>query len=267
MSNHILKISFIGYGNIAKALAKNLCNHHYYQLSASSPSLKMGTNPDGITTSHNNLDIVNDADIIVLAVKPTQMQEVLLEIRDAIPTHCLIISVAAGLSLSWLAKHLPDNQPIVRGMPNIGATVEQGATPLIVNQLVSPEQKNNTARLFEHSGMITWLENESDMDIFTAISGSGPAYFFLFLEAIEEAAQKLGLSPQLAKTFTLQTMIGAAEIAKESQLDFNELRKKVTSPNGTTAAAINKLKEQHIEEILFTAIEAAYHRAKELGTL
>ena len=265
MSNQVLKISFIGYGNIAKAIAKSLSNSDRYQLRAASPSLQIGIDADGIATHHNNLAILSDADMIILAVKPTKMQEVLLQINQAIPKNCLVISVAAGLCLTWLEKHIPQYQPIVRSMPNIATAVKKGATPLIANQFVNRKQKDDVARLFEYSGMIAWLENESEMDIFTALSGSGPAYVFLFLEAMARAAEQLGLSKELAKAFTLQTIVGAADLARESQFEFNELRKKVTSPGGTTAAAIHVLQEQHIEQILFNAIEAAYSRAKELG--
>lgn len=265
MSKQILKISFIGYGNIAKAIAKSLSNSTCYQLRAASPSLQIGINVDGIATHYDNLAIISDADIIILAVKPAKMQEVLLQISQAIPTNCLVISVAAGLYLSWLEKHIPQCQPIVRSMPNIAATVKKGATPLIANQFVSEKQKEDAAHLFECSGLIAWLDNENEMDIFTALSGSGPAYFFLFLEVMASAAEKLGLSKDIAKKFTLQTIIGAAALAKECPFEFSELRKKVTSPGGTTAAAIQVLEEQHIGQIIFDTIEAAYVRAKELG--
>lgn len=265
MSNQILKICFIGYGNIAKAIAKSLSNNAHYQLHAASPSLQVSIDTYGITTHHNNLAILNQADIIILAVKPDKMQDVLLQINPVIPKNCLVISVAAGLSLSWLEQHLPQEQAIIRSMPNIATTVKQGATPLIANQWVNNKQKDEATRLFECSGLIAWLENENEMDIFTALSGSGPAYVFLFLEAMASAAIKLGLSKEMAKAFSLQTLIGAATLAGESQSEFSELRKKVTSPGGTTAAAIQVLQDQHMSQIIAKAIEAAYYRARELG--
>jgi pyrroline-5-carboxylate reductase len=267
MSNKILKISFIGYGNIAKAIAKSLTCSSHYQLRAAAPSLQIGRDADGIATHYNNQAILNDADIIILAVKPSKMQEVLLEIIQSIPRHCVIISVAAGLDLSWLEKRLPEAQPIVRAMPNIAIAVKEGATPLVANQFVSKKQKDSVTSLFECSGMIAWLDTEDQMDIFTALSGSGPAYIFLFLEIIANSAEKLGLPKDMAKKFTLQTFIGASVLAKESQIEFRSLREKVTSSGGTTAAAIQVFQEQDIDQVIYKAMEAAYRRAIELGRL
>jgi len=259
-----MKISFIGYGNIAQAMTKSLTNHLNYKLQAASPSLQIGVNADNVFTHHDNLAIMNGADVIVIAVKPIKVAEVLAQINHAIPPNCLLISLAAGLSLSWLEKHCVEKQAIIRAMPNTPIAVKKGATPLIANQFVSREQKEFSTNLFQCMGMSTWVTNEDNMDVFTALSGSGPAYVFLFLEAMIHAAEKLGLEEDVAQAFALQTMTGAVELANASKLSVNELRKKVTSSGGTTAAAIQVLKEEKFEEIVFKAMSAAFMRSKEL---
>lgn len=260
-----MKISFIGYGNIAKALAENLSSNSAYQLQASAPSLPVGINAVGVVTNHNNLAVLEQADVVILAVKPAIMADVLAQIKHAIPANCVLVSLAAGLSLAWLEKHCRPEQAIVRAMPNVASAVGQGSTPLIANTAVTRQQQIVVTEFFQCSGIITWLTHEAQMDIFTALSGSGPAYVFLFLEAMADAAEQLGLSAESAKTFALQTVSGAASVACESGLEFKTLREKVTSPNGTTAAAIQVLQEQGFESLLFRAMEAAMKRAQQLG--
>lgn len=260
-----MKISFIGYGNIAQAMAKGLTNHLHYELRAAAPSLPIGMNADNVFTHHDNLAILNDADVIVIAVKPPKAAEILEQIKSAIPPHCLLISLATGLSLSWLEKHSVAKQAIIRAMPNTPIAIKKGATPLIANQFVSGEQKELSTQLFQCLGMSTWITNENQMDIFTALSGSGPAYVFLFLEAMIHAAKELGLDADVAKAFALQTMSGAVELASTSELQVNELRKKVTSAGGTTAAAIKIFEEEKFMQIVSKSMNAAFMRAKELS--
>src|SRR3990167_3658461 len=224
-----MKISFIGYGNIAQAMTKSLTNQVDYQLHAAAPSLQIGVNADNIFTHHDNLAILDGANVIVIAVKPIQVADVLAQIMPVIPPHCLLISLVAGLSLAWLEKRSVAQQAIIRAMPNTPIIIKKGATALIANQFVSKEQKEFTSKLFQSMGIITWLSHEDKMDIFTALSGSGPAYVFLFLEAMTHAAEKLGLAEDVAKSFALKTMSGAIELANTSELNANELCKKVTS--------------------------------------
>lgn len=260
-----MKISFIGFGNMAQAIAHGLNNNENYRIFAASPSLPEGINADGISTSHNNLEVIKEADVIILAVKPAKMAAVLAQINPTLPAHCLLISVAAGLSLPWLEKHCRKNQAIIRSMPNLPLAIGKGATPLIANRHTTTEQKQWAEQLFQCCGIITWATQESDMDFFTALSGSGPAYVFLFLEAMINSAKKLGLGEDIAKTFTLQTMAGALSLVNKSDLEIADLRKKVTSPAGTTAAAIDILQQQGFEELLFNAMKAAYERARQMG--
>lgn len=259
-----MNISFIGYGNMARAIAKSL-QLTPHSLQAASPSLPVGINTEGVATHFDNLSVLPGSEILILGVKPTQVAPVLKQIKQAIPQDCLLISLAAGVDLSWLAKHCSEKQAIVRSMPNIPIAVKQGATPLIANAWVSKKQREAAAEIFQRSGIVTWITKEEDMDVFTALSGSGPAYVLLFLEALNHAAEQLGLSKELAQTFSLQTLRGALELASESSLEWSELRKQVTSPKGTTAAAIQVLQEESFENLLYKAMRAAWLRAKELG--
>jgi len=260
-----MKISFIGYGNIAQAMAKGLANHLNYELRAAAPSLPIGVNTDNVSTHYDNLAILNDTDVIIIAVKPSKVAEVLAQIKPAIPPHCLLISLATAYTLSWLEKHSGANQAIIRAMPNTPIAIKKGATPLIANQFVSRDQKEFTTQLFQCLGMITWIKNENQMDIFTALSGSGPAYVFLFLEAMMYAAEELGLEADIAKAFAIQTMSGAVELASTSEHHVNELRKKVTSAGGTTSAAIKVFEEEKLMQIVSKSMNAAIMRAKELS--
>ncbi|MDI9817957.1 MULTISPECIES: pyrroline-5-carboxylate reductase [unclassified Legionella] len=260
-----MKISFIGFGNMAKAIAQSLINQKEYQLFASFPSAIQGINGEGITTSPDNREVIKDADIVILAIKPAQMPEVLGEIALFLPMKSLVISIAAGISVSWLQSQCRKEQAIIRSMPNTPIAVGKGATPLIANDQVTIEQKQWVEKLFQNTGIISWVTEESQMDPFTALSGSGPAYVFLFMEAMIKAAQKLGLDENIAKQFTMQTIAGAVELAEQSEFDISELRKKVTSPAGTTAAALTVLQQQDFETLVFNAMKAACGRARELS--
>ncbi|WP_028388268.1 pyrroline-5-carboxylate reductase [Legionella fairfieldensis] len=260
-----MKISFIGFGNLAKILAQSLATDDNYQIYASSPSLSVGKTREGIITHYDNLEIIADAEIIILAVKPVNMSAVLTQINTKLPENCLIISVAAGLTLAWLAQHCPKEQAIIRSMPNIAIAIGKGATPLFANSSVTPPQKRCAEQIFKRCGIITWATQETEMDVFTALSGSGPAYIFLFLEAMIDAAKHLGLNEEIAKIFALQTMDGALNLAMNSSLELSTLRKKVTSPAGTTAAAIDILQQQGFAQLIFKAMNAATERANQLG--
>ncbi len=260
-----MKISFIGYGNMARAIAQHVIKNPYYEIAAAAPSLSIGVTQDGIQTHDDNLAVITQRNLIVLAVKPQQAVDVLKQIGPTLPTDSLLISVVAGLSLSRLAGYCRSSQAIVRSMPNLPLAVGKGATPLIANACVTAKQKKETEALFQCGGMIAWMEHEGDMDRMTALSGSGPAYLFYFLEAMIRAGTQLGLPEGVVKPFAMQTLTGALELAKNSDLELSELRKKVTSPGGTTASAIDVFQSQGFDAIIIEAIHAAYERAKQLG--
>lgn len=259
-----MNITFIGYGNMAKAIARGLAKNRNFSLSASAPSLTAGVNQDGIHTYHDNKEAVQNADIIILAVKPIQMRTVLEEISSLVSSHCLLVSVAAGLSLRWFSQHCNPEQAIIRTMPNTPASVGLAATPMIANNHTSAQQKEWAELIFSNIGLTAWADNEDEMDAFTALSGSGPAYVFLFMEAMLESAVNLGIEPSIAKMFTLQTFTGAINLANNSDLSLSDLRSKVTSPGGTTAAALNLL-EKPLIALIHKAMIAAKNRAHELG--
>ncbi|KTD16748.1 pyrroline-5-carboxylate reductase [Legionella jordanis] len=260
-----MKISFIGYGNLAKAMAHRLQQGANYQLFASAPSLQEGKHSDGISTTSDNEKIIQDANVIILAVKPAKVAEVLNKIGRKLPANSLLISVAAGITMATLQKYCNENQAIIRSMPNTPVALGLGAIPLFANLKVNQAQKQLAEQLFTELGLIHWAASDHEINRFTALSGSGPAYVFLFMEAMIQASQTLGLDAEIAKTFTTQTVKGALALAEESPLSFTELREKVTSAKGTTAAALEVLMNNHFSALIKTAMQAAYERANELS--
>jgi pyrroline-5-carboxylate reductase len=259
-----MKISFIGFGNMAKAIAKGLSPNKTLKIFATSPSLPAGINSDGITTHYDNLAIIPDTNLLILAVKPANVTTVLAEIKPSIPKSCIVVSLAAGINLAKLTAFCPVQQPIVRAMPNTPIAVSKGATALIANNFVTNEQKKTVDQVFQYSGITAWISEERDMNALTALSGSGPAYVFLFIDALMNAAQRLGLNKDLAQTFALQTLSGAVSLLEKTKESPETLRKKVTSPAGTTAAAIAILQQQKFEELIFNAMQAACTRAEQM---
>ena len=248
---------------MAKAIAHRLMGQSNYSLSAASPSLSIGVNQDNIRTHFDNKKVINNADIIILAVKPGNMASVLADITPVLPSHCLLVSIATGLNLDWFAKHCRAKQALIRTMPNTPAAVGLAATPMVANQYVSEEQKQQAKQIFSFLGLAAWVQEE-EIDTYTALSGSGPAYVFSFLEAMVHAGVTLGLEKSQAEQFSLQTFAGAVKLAQSSDLSFAELRAKVTSPGGTTAAALGVL-HNPLRDLILSAIEAAKNRAVELG--
>jgi len=232
---------------------------------ASAPSLKKEINEQGIETTPDNLDIVPNANVIILAVKPALMAHVLAEIRHLVPHDGLLISVAAGLTLQWFANHTPPKTAIIRAMPNIAAAIIKSATPLIANHYVHPIQQKHAEEIMQSIGISTWIHQEAEMEIFTALSGSGPAYVFQFIQGMINAAVGMGLDETIAKTFALQTLSGAVTLALKSPKSLDELSDEVTSPGGTTAAALHILKTKQFHELINEAMEAARKRAHELS--
>lgn len=260
-----MNISFIGFGHLGKAIASGLLKDKSHRIRAAAPSLSVGVQENGIQTDFDNLAVLPHTEVVILAVKPAQMEAVFTEIYDHIPEHCLVISIAAGLTLSWFGKRGGNHIPLVRTMPNVCSGVSKSATPMIANACVSDTQKRQAEKIFSSIGMTTWIEDEQLMNAYTALSGSGPAYVFLFMQSMIKAGVHLGLNEADAKAFTLQTLDGAVNLARDSDLDLDVLRNTVTSPGGTTAAALNVFLEHGFKELVFDAMAAAFERAKELG--
>lgn len=223
----------------------------------------------GIDTFASNAEAIAGADVVVLAVKPQVMKEVCLDLAAQISDSQLIVSIAAGISCASMQRWLgtPKNMApaIVRCMPNTPALLRQGVSGLYANAQVSAQQRQQAEQLLGAVGLALWLEQESLIDAVTAVSGSGPAYFFLLIEAMTAAGEKLGLPREVAAQLSAHTALGAARMATESDVDAGELRRRVTSPAGTTEAAIKTFQAEGFEALVEKALNAAANRSAELA--
>jgi pyrroline-5-carboxylate reductase len=270
MSNSDLIIGFIGAGNMATALIEGLIRTGFApgQLHASDRSDERlrALAARGVQTSTDNATVVAASDIVVLAVKPQVLGGVLQELREVLRARPrLLISIAAGIQIQSLQEWTHPAQAIVRCMPNTPALVQAGASGLYANTAVSAEQKQQAAAIMEAVGIACWLDQEQQLDAVTALSGSGPAYFFLMMEAMEAAGTALGLSAEVARRLCLQTAFGAAKLALESTVEPSELRRRVTSPGGTTEAALKQFEGDGYRELVTRALTAAAARSAELA--
>ncbi|KJZ37471.1 pyrroline-5-carboxylate reductase [Pseudomonas fluorescens] len=263
------RIAFIGAGNMAASLigglrAKGL---DAAQIRASDPGVETRTKvaaEHGIEVFADNADAIQDADVIVLAVKPQAMKAVCEAIRPSLKPNQLVVSIAAGITCASMNNWL-GAQPIVRCMPNTPALLRQGVSGLFATAQVNADQRQQAQELLSAVGIALWLNEEQQLDAVTAVSGSGPAYFFLLIEAMTAAGVKLGLPADIAAQLTLQTALGAAHMAVASDVDAAELRRRVTSPAGTTEAAIKSFQAGGFEALVETALGAAAHRSAEMA--
>ncbi len=266
-------VGFIGAGNMARALAGGLIqngwNKSRLQMADPDAGQRQGAEQAlGVTTHADNLSVASSADILVLAIKPQALAEVSRGICAAVQAkRPLIISVAAGVRLADLSRWLGAELPIVRVMPNTAALVGSGASGMYANALVTDEQRNKAESILRAVGVAIWVDDESLMDVVTAVSGSGPAYFFLAMEALEEAAIEAGLPAPQARLLALETAFGAAKMALEGHEEPALLRRRVTSPGGTTEQAVKVLEERGIRAMFRDAVRAAIQRADELAQL
>lgn len=263
-------IAFIGAGNMAKSIIGGLIAEGFKptDISASGPrqeNLDLVAAQFGIAVSTGNQGLAAAADVVVLAVKPQLLKAVALDLRPALVHKPLIISVAAGISMESLAKWLGDDQAIVRCMPNTPSQLRAGASGLYANKLVTNTQRACADRILRAVGVVEWLDDEQLLNAVTAVSGSGPAYFFLVMEAMIDAGIAMGLTPESARELTLQTALGAALLAKNSDIDVAELRRRVTSPNGTTEQAIKSFEQDDIRALFKRAMNACAGRAIEMS--
>ena len=265
------KISFIGGGNMAQALISGLvsCGVKPSLITVADPSSEAREQlaAKGLNTVDPTADAkaaVIGADIVVLAVKPQVMKAVVSGFADVLDTQ-LVISVAAGLSTELLSNMLGGYGNIVRAMPNTPAMIEMGATGLYGTDDISAEQKQLATAVMEASGLVMWVDNEEHMHAVTAVSGSAPAYMFYFIEAMVDGAVALGLDKEQASALAMQTMLGAAKMAMNSEDAPSELRRKVTSPNGTTQAAVESMQANDISRQIVEAMQACYDRSQALS--
>lgn len=270
MNNKIL--GFIGGGNMAQALVKGILQaklwppRQIWMSDVRSDLLDSLQRTCGVQTTSDNRDLARKADILILAVKPQQMSAVLEEIAASVRNEAVVLSIAAGFRTDKIRSFLP-HTPIIRVMPNTPAMVSAGAAA-IYNAGASEQTLHEALRIFDSVGRTVVVEHEDLLDAVTAVSGSGPAYFFLLMEEMIKAAQDLGLDPLTAQTLVLQTAKGAALLAEQAA-DHHEtpdvLRKKVTSPGGTTEAALKIFSEYSFQTMIRQALAAAARRSRELS--
>jgi len=265
------KIAFIGCGNMGASLIGGLITSGYPAslITAADPDAEKRTimvNRHGIAAYDDNLTAIRGASAVVLAVKPQVLKDTLQPLAPALRTSgSVIISVAAGIRSDAIAGWLGGQAAVVRAMPNTPALIRAGATGLFANNQVNTQQRQLADSILQPVGLTLWLDDEDLMDAVTAISGSGPAYFFLFIEALEQTGQELGLSREQSRLLALQTAYGAASMARESDVDAAALRERVTSKGGTTEEAIKRLRDGGLENLLRQAATAARDRSRELS--
>jgi pyrroline-5-carboxylate reductase len=263
------RIAFIGAGNMAASLiggmrAKGLDAAHIRASDPGADTRARVSAEHGIEVFADNAEAIEGADVVVLAVKPQAMKAVCEAIRPSLKPQQLVVSIAAGITCASMNNWL-GAQPIVRCMPNTPALLRQGVSGLYATAEVDAEQRQQAQELLSAVGLALWLDEEQQLDAVTAVSGSGPAYFFLLIEAMTAAGVKLGLPADIAAQLTVQTALGAAHMAVASDVDAAELRRRVTSPAGTTEAAIKSFQANGFEALVEKALGAAAHRSAEMA--
>lgn len=265
------RLAFIGGGNMARSIIGGLVadGHPPDRIHVADPGAEQRSRLErefGVATSADNHEAVSSADVVVLAVKPQMMAEVARTLAAAVAAAApLVVSVAAGIRQQELARWLGYDGPIVRCMPNTPALIQCGMSGLHANAAVTAEQRELAATILGATGEVVWVDDESELDIVTAISGSGPAYYFAFMEAMEKAATARGLPAETARALVLGTALGAARMAHGSTDDPATLRTNVTSKGGTTAAALAAFADGGLEQLVDDAVNAARQRSIELG--
>ena len=266
------KIVFVGAGAMAEAIINGLTKGN--KISSSSIHVMNKSDKKQLQYLKNmyNIQIVceqkealADANIIFLAMKPKDASEALNSLVPYINKDATIISVIAGINIQTIINSL-GNRPIARVMPNTSASVGMSASAICWNELISDESKLLIINLLESIGSVKVVQ-EDDLHVVTALSGSGPAYFYYFAEHFESAAIEHGLDPNDARELFIQTMEGAAQMLKKGNVEPSELRRRVTSPGGTTEAGLKQLMDHNVNEAIFACINAAQNRSRELGKL
>jgi len=265
------QIVFIGGGNMARSLIGGLVADGYpaERIRVSDPGAEQRDHLAqryGVAVSDDNSAAVADADVVVLAVKPQVMRAVVTDMADALAARKpLVVSIAAGVRERDLSRWLGYDGPVVRCMPNTPSLLQSGVTALYPNADVDADQRDAAESILRAVGTVIWLDDEQLLDTVTAVSGGGPAYFFLFMESLEAAATARGIPADKARLLVIETALGAARMALESSDDPATLRANVTSRGGTTAEALGVFEREDLKAMVDRAIGAASDRAAELG--
>ena len=264
-------IAFVGAGNMASSIIGGLIasGHPAAYISAADPfpaSLQRLRESAPVAVYNDNAAAARAADIVILAVKPQIMAEAAASIAAAVrANNAVVISIAAGVTIASMQARLGPEAAIVRCMPNTPALLQHGASGLFANDNCSAQQRDFAQRILSAVGVTCWVESEQKLDAITALSGSGPAYFFLFIEAMIDAGKALGLDAEIATKLALQTSLGASNMALQSDVDLAELRRRVTSPGGTTECAVQSFEQNGLRKIVAGAMQAAADRAAEMA--
>ena len=265
-------IGFIGGGNMASSLIGGLINggviaaNKIVVFEPNAEKAQSLADQFGVNIAPDNVDLINRSQTVVIAVKPQVLQTVLSPLATNFQvSNPLIISIVAGITASSIDQWLNGKFAIVRVMPNTPALVSQGASGLFANNKVTSEQKDSATLLMNAVGCSAWVETEQDIDSITALSGSGPAYFMLFIQSLIDSAVKAGLDPKTAKTLAVKTASGAAELIQSSDTPLQTLIDNVTSPGGTTEQALLSFHKSNLPDIVNDAFNAAKNRSEELA--
>lgn len=262
-------IAFIGTGNMARAILEGLLSDGYpadsIWATRRQAELLADLADQGVNTTSDNTAAISAADIVVISVKPQMMREILEELAPAIQARKpLLVSVAAGIDADALERWAGGDLAVIRSMPNTPSLLKRGACGLFANAHVSAEQRQSANDIMGAVGMTIWCDTEAGIDQVIAVSGSGPAYFFLMMEKMIEAGIALGMDADAARELTLQTALGAAQMAKKTGVEPAELRRRVTSPGGTTEQAILSFERDNLGETVKRAMTACRDRAVEM---
>ena len=266
-----MKITFIGGGNMGEAmlsavLDKHLATVQSITVSDISPERRQYLEKQyDVAVTDENRQAAAGADVVVLAIKPQNLAEVMAELKGTLAPEQLVLSIIAGARLDTICQGL-GHRAVVRAMPNAPAQIGKGMTAWTTTEDVSGQQKELASSILGIMGHEIAVDSEDQIDMATAISGSGPAYLFLFVEALVDAAVQLGLSLEMAQELVLTTVLGSSRLIEESGREPAELRRMVTSPGGTTAEALRELEQGNFADLLARAVRAAYERAKQLGS-
>lgn len=265
-----LKISFIGGGNMARALISGLLQKGvsptHINVIESDPAKRQALVADFSVLTTDQLPSITKSDVVILAVKPQHLRDVAIFLGSLLSQQ-LVISIAAGVRVQDLATWLGGYRTIIRVMPNTPAQIQKGVSALFATNAVNTTQRESAETLMQAVGQTLWLDQEEKMDAVTAISGSGPAYVFYFIEALESAAAKLGFTPDQARMLAVETFSGAVQLAAMGTASPSELRVQVTSKGGTTEQALLSMQSAGVQEAIIKAAEAAAMRSKELGDI
>ncbi|MCG9492620.1 pyrroline-5-carboxylate reductase [Acinetobacter pittii] len=260
-------ICFIGGGNMAQALIGGLISRGLppTRITVSDPveQIRQLLQEKEVYVTQDNVAAIKNADVVVLAVKPQVLATVLRPLKGLLSDK-LVISIIAGAEIQTISN-LIDSNRVVRVMPNTPALVQTGAHGIYANDVVGTSDRELTSQILAATGLTIWVNSEAQIDAVTAVSGSGPAYFFYLMESMIRAGKNLGLDEKVATALTLQTALGAAQMAITSSNTPSELRKNVTSPNGTTQAALEVFDRAQISQNIQSALAAAQKRSQELA--